>query len=388
MRLKRMSGASRSLFQARRGQGPASDEAVTLSIEQSGSLETLFRELGDDDRPAWWSRPGVSFSVDGGLAPPSGPSRRSGRVKLHPVAPSSERAPRSEAHSLIRSSGLPAATSPPVLAAPTGRPQADSARRTSQSTAPVSTSVDLSREGAPPGLLSEPTTLPWAKIAYVAGLLAFVAGGVWLTGEAARSQLATLVSPLVERDGAERTGSAGEVDPVAPIAVTRPGRAGVVSELTPEQPAAEAAPPRATPEGFGGPNALPAYRSPGGTGPGGVLPQGSAAPDTPTAVDEPSQVTADGAEPVVPPFDTARASQALSGALAVAAGCPHEGSSRRRVPVAVSFAPSGRVTTARVTGGAWAGTVTGSCVAQAFRNVSMPPFAGGSVTVLKTVRLH
>ncbi|MBW2523230.1 MAG: hypothetical protein JRI23_03605, partial [Deltaproteobacteria bacterium] len=65
---------------------------------------------------------------------------------------------------------------------------------------------------------------------------------------------------------------------------------------------------------------------------------------------------------------------------------PGEGT--RSVTVTVTFAPSGRVTTAMLAGGAYAGTPTGSCIASAFKGATVPPFEGSFVTVSKTVTLR
>ncbi len=50
----------------------------------------------------------------------------------------------------------------------------------------------------------------------------------------------------------------------------------------------------------------------------------------------------------------------------------------------VTFAPSGRVTTANVTGPPFSGTPVGGCVASVFRRARIPSFSGDSVTVSKS----
>jgi hypothetical protein len=55
--------------------------------------------------------------------------------------------------------------------------------------------------------------------------------------------------------------------------------------------------------------------------------------------------------------------------------------------VHVTFAPSGRATTASVSG-ALAGTAVGGCVARVFRGASVPAFDGEAVTVHRTVALR
>ena len=55
--------------------------------------------------------------------------------------------------------------------------------------------------------------------------------------------------------------------------------------------------------------------------------------------------------------------------------------------VQVTFAPSGRATTA-IVNGALAGTRTGVCVATMLRGAQVPAFDGGAVTVHKNVLIH
>lgn len=88
-----------------------------------------------------------------------------------------------------------------------------------------------------------------------------------------------------------------------------------------------------------------------------------------------------------PPFSRDSARAALSAAAGAAQSCRASGAASTRAVVSVTFAPSGRATTAVVSGGSYAGTRAGSCIAQAFRRARVSPFAGSPVTVRKTVRL-
>ena len=90
---------------------------------------------------------------------------------------------------------------------------------------------------------------------------------------------------------------------------------------------------------------------------------------------------AEGAE-----FDRAAARAALASAAAAASGCKQgaddpTGGGR----VSVTFAPSGRVITARVEGAQFQGTRVGGCIAATFRTATVPPFAGDPVVVSKDV---
>lgn len=90
--------------------------------------------------------------------------------------------------------------------------------------------------------------------------------------------------------------------------------------------------------------------------------------------------------PELAPFDRDAAAKAVEEARLVALSCrtgaddPY-GSAR----VELTFAPSGKATSAVVTGRPFAGTQIGSCIATRFRTAHIPAFAGDYVTVSKTV---
>jgi hypothetical protein len=110
---------------------------------------------------------------------------------------------------------------------------------------------------------------------------------------------------------------------------------------------------------------------------------------TPTAALGPASIATPAPAPRSAEFDTRAAQAALSEAAARAGACrtgtdPTDGSAR----VSVTFAPSGRVTSATVNGPPFAGTETGGCIAKAFRSASVPAFEGAPVTVHKSVGIH
>ncbi len=86
-------------------------------------------------------------------------------------------------------------------------------------------------------------------------------------------------------------------------------------------------------------------------------------------------------------FDKGAAIAALSGAAAQASGCKRPGGPTGGGKAIVTFAASGRVTSANVTGGDFPGTPVGSCVASVFRRASVPAFSGDAVTVSKSFRI-
>jgi hypothetical protein len=145
----------------------------------------------------------------------------------------------------------------------------------------------------------------------------------------------------------------------------------VVATATPVAPrpvdtarAAEPRPPRETP-----PVPSPAVPQPPAPAP----------PPAPS----PAPAPAGGAE-----FDRAAARTALAAASSMAAGCKQPDDAGGGARVSVTFAPSGRVTASRLAGGAFAGTPTGSCIARAFRTISVPAFAGDPVTITANVSVH
>ncbi|HWA75808.1 MAG TPA: hypothetical protein VG937_25905 [Polyangiaceae bacterium] len=85
------------------------------------------------------------------------------------------------------------------------------------------------------------------------------------------------------------------------------------------------------------------------------------------------------------PFDRSAAASALATAAAQASACRKEGDPSGVANVTLTFAPSGRVTTAKLSGPPFAGTATGGCIASTLRRAKIPPFDGDLVTVSKTI---
>lgn len=87
-------------------------------------------------------------------------------------------------------------------------------------------------------------------------------------------------------------------------------------------------------------------------------------------------------------FDKSAAVAALAAAAGRAVGCKQPDDPSGGATVSVTFAPSGRVTSSKVTGAPFQGTVMGGCIASAFRSASVPPFEGAPVTVTKNVSIR
>ena len=89
-----------------------------------------------------------------------------------------------------------------------------------------------------------------------------------------------------------------------------------------------------------------------------------------------------------PPFSKAAAISALTSAASSAGSCKKPGGPTGPGKATVTFAPSGRVTTATVAGGTYSGTSVGGCVASVFRRAHVPAFSGSSVTVSKSFQIN
>ncbi|HMA93067.1 MAG TPA: hypothetical protein VKP30_10295, partial [Polyangiaceae bacterium] len=87
-------------------------------------------------------------------------------------------------------------------------------------------------------------------------------------------------------------------------------------------------------------------------------------------------------------FDASEAASALDGAATEASSCRQASDPSGVAVVTITFAPSGRVTTATIAGPPFVGTATGSCIAATMRRAKVPPFTGKLVTVRKTVTIQ
>jgi len=84
-------------------------------------------------------------------------------------------------------------------------------------------------------------------------------------------------------------------------------------------------------------------------------------------------------------FDPSAARNALASVATQASSCRKEGDPSGTANLTVTFAPSGRVTSAQVQGPPFAGTATGGCIASTMRRANVPAFSGDYVTVSKTI---
>ncbi|HQP37649.1 MAG TPA: hypothetical protein PLI95_20835, partial [Polyangiaceae bacterium] len=123
----------------------------------------------------------------------------------------------------------------------------------------------------------------------------------------------------------------------------------------------------------------------------GATAEAKAAPAETTKQPEPAKPEVKQPEPAPVsndvPFDKAAAAASLAARKGAAAGCKQEGGPTGHAKVSVTFAPSGRVTTANINGPPFAGTPVGGCIASKFRGATVPPFTGSPVTVHTSVAI-
>jgi len=82
-------------------------------------------------------------------------------------------------------------------------------------------------------------------------------------------------------------------------------------------------------------------------------------------------------------FDPALASSSITAAFARASNCLKPGDPRQPATILLTYAPSGRVTSALLSG-PYSGTAVGGCIAATLRSARVAPFSGDYVTVKRT----
>lgn len=216
---------------------------------------------------------------------------------------------------------------------------------------------------------------PWLRTRLLPAVLgAVVVGGLgWATArELGRSTAAAGVAPKTAPVAAAVAPTRAVTPPVAD---TPPPAA---SEAPSASPASEVAEASRTPADA--PNAAVVAVSPDAVSvaaSNAVLPatSGAARSALPT---KPAGLAA---------FDAAVADAAIRAAFQRAQGCRSTGDPKGLATVTLTYAPSGRTTTALVSG-IFAGTPAGSCIAAALRSARIPPFAGALVSVKRSATLQ
>ncbi|MCC6217504.1 MAG: DUF4339 domain-containing protein [Polyangiaceae bacterium] len=288
--------------------------------------------------------------------------------------------------------GIAGALDPPAATEPRRRPGPSEGDRSSP-TSPLASSAApaaASRDPAPASPTSRRVGLGLVAVAAI-GLAVWVGtrgaspGGPAREGGSAGAPATAAGGPVPERP----VGTSA-VDPLPPATGTEPPPPETTTSPSPPATGTAASPagspaPGRPPTGVGpGPAAAGGSPVPTSTAPAptGAPPSTGASPSTPPtpAGDPPPAAPPAGAE-----FDKGAARAALDAAAGAASGCRKDGDPSGVAQVAVTFAPSGRVTSAVVSGPPFAGTATGGCIAAALRRARVPPFSGDPVTVGKRV---
>ncbi|MES1186385.1 MAG: MJ0042-type zinc finger domain-containing protein [Myxococcales bacterium] len=171
---------------------------------------------------------------------------------------------------------------------------------------------------------------------------------------------------------AEAPSSADDVTfETTPTAPTKPAPASAAAH---DKPSSEAVPSSAD---------KPVAEKPVAEKPASAASEAKPEPEKPAAK-EPAPAPTTPGEPAGP-FDRAAAAAALNSSAAQASSCRKEGDPSGVASVVITFAPSGRVTSANISGPPFAGTPTGGCIAAALRKARVPAFEGDRVTVSKTI---
>lgn len=199
----------------------------------------------------------------------------------------------------------------------------------------------------------------WAMVVLAA---ASALGAWWMNREPAPP----LVTPPI-----------ANADPTPPPPAFTAAPPATVEVDLPDPPAARPLPAR----GVERPSAARAstLREPSTAAPATPLTDVAASPTTPPT--EVAAPTPSPASEALAPLDRAALQASMGAAAAAAAACAQPGGPTGVGRVAVTVAPSGRVTVALVEGFPYAGTSVGACVARAFQGVTVPPFDGEYVKV-------
>jgi hypothetical protein len=273
-------------------------------------------------------------------------------------APASSSSPQKKKKKKAGSSLPPASRSTPT-AAPVERPR---------------------RSAAPPEEKRSPAA--WIGLA----ILAVAAGGfVMLRGQkapeepvSAAPEPATSVS-IAATHAAEPipseapTPAASSATPSVPVAA--PGASATAHGTTP--PTESGKPEATTASATASAEAAPSAK-PSGTEPTSAAPAVTAE----TEAEIPEVFEAHG------PFQPDAARSGLAAAAAEAAACRKDEGPFGVATVLITFAPSGRVTTATISGPPFAGTPVGGCIASKMRKVKVPQFDGEHITVSKAVSIQ
>lgn len=291
-----------------------------------------------------------------------------------PVAPAAPLPPKRRA----ADAGGDGSLSPAAVERPVGADAPDSLRERKNVIAPATKSVPPSSAAARRSGLAAPILL---ALTLAAGFLIWKRNAVYDGPSAHSEPLSPRAAELPAPVAATPTPTEAPSEPTPAASVAPPtAEEELTFETTPSKPA-----PLAQTGQEKSPQAAPAVaEKPAAEKPAAEKPVTSKPePEKPPAHAEPAAPSTPG-EPAGP-FDRAAAAAALNSGAAQASSCRKEGDPSGVASVVITFAPSGRVTSANISGPPFAGTPTGGCIAAALRKARVPAFEGDRVTVSKTI---
>ena len=203
-------------------------------------------------------------------------------------------------------------------------------------------------------------------IGVVGGCTVILAGaGWWMFRGSAEPVPVTqaLAAPSPEQPNAVAEAAKPAAAPSAPVV---PAAAAAPAAAVAEPAAAEPSEPNA---------ALAAAATPPSDKPAAASRAPSSAKKTPPRA----------TKAVAAQFDKAAAKEALNSAAAKAASCGSGGGAKGKVQL--TFANSGKVSSAEITEGPFAGTAAGKCAVRHFKAARIPAFSGPPQTVAKSFKI-
>jgi hypothetical protein len=219
----------------------------------------------------------------------------------------------------------------------------------------------------------------WLRSRWLPAMLGVLLVGALVLATGRKFGRSSTAAPRVEVKAAPLGASAGVASPLAPVAVEPPPAAPVIEASS----ASSASEDLRAPAGPGPREATNAAVV--AVSPDAVSVAASSrvhAPPSVTGAARNSPVTSE----ATGGFDVAAAEAAIEAAFRRARECRSASDPKGVATVTLTYAPSGRITTALVSG-TFAGTSIGSCVAAALRSARIPPFSGSLVTVKRSANL-
>jgi predicted Zn finger-like uncharacterized protein len=225
-----------------------------------------------------------------------------------------------------------------------------------------------------PVAIAVPSVAPGGGVTLTRQMLGIIAGGVLLI-----LLLGVGIGAMLSGDEeSTEAASASAATSAAPVAAS-----DEKTEKAEKEPEPAASPPSDAPAPP--PSAEAKADDKDGKSPSGATgkqPSGGSARKDAKKDDAPAPVTAD------QPFNRGAAVAAMSAAASQASGCKKPGGPTGSGKATLTFAPTGRVTSATVDSPPFAGTAVGGCVASIFRRAKVPPFTGNPIRVSKSFSIN